>query len=112
MPTPPQQVHQIHGSPAVDGCSSRGAVGRWFITPHAVRAYQRRINRRASYGDALTALVLHSQKAHFVKKLSGSVEYWRAGRPTRLRFRVAAPPRAGMKPALVTVLAGWGRCNK
>lgn len=76
--------------------------GRWFITPHAVRRYIDRIDRRASYDQALRALVKHSESAHRVKEISPGVWLYRSGRPLRIRFRVAEfGPGA---PQLLTVM--------
>jgi hypothetical protein len=51
---------------------------RWIITPHAVERYIERINPRASYEEALTALAESSCRARFFKKQtpSGNFDYW------------------------------------
>lgn len=81
--------------------------GRWFITPHAVRRYIERVDRRASYDGALAALAEFSHVAHRVRRLAPDVWLWRGPRPLRLRFCVSeAGPGA---PQLITVLRGCDR---
>lgn len=77
--------------------------GRWFITPHAVRQYIRRVRHHLNYEQALAELIWHSQTAHYVKETHGS-QLWRTGKPMRLRLIVGVG--IGEFPALVTVLPG------
>lgn len=82
-------------------------AGRWFITRHAVDRYRERIRPGLSYEQALAELIRLSEQSHFVKALDGGIEFWRTGRPHRLRFRVSTRSSArGGKPQLLTVLAG------
>ena len=78
------------------------AAGRWFVTPHAVRRYQERVER-CSYDTALSALIRHSESAHRVKPWKGATLY-RSGKPQRLRFivREGGPDL----PVLLTVYGG------
>jgi hypothetical protein len=85
-------------------------AGRWFITPHAVRRYIERVDRRATYEQALAELVRFSEVAHPVKEIDPGVWLYRSGKPKRLRFKVAVAPRRadgspGL-PQLLTVQAG------
>lgn len=86
-----------------------GAAGRWFITPHAVDRYRRRVRhaRGYSYEEALAELVELSEKAHYVKELNDDCELWRGPRPHRLRFYVAPADGPVRLPQLMTVLAGY-----
>lgn len=85
-----------------------GAVGRWFITPHAVMQYRVRVSGKeeTSFERARAELMALSARAHFVRRLDSGAELWRAPKPLRLRF-VVARAFAGL-PQLVTVLRGWG----
>jgi hypothetical protein len=92
-----------------------GCMGRWFITPHAVRRYIERVDRTASYGQALGELVRFSDVARPIKEISPGVWLYRGGRPLRLRFRVASSPvrvdgDPGM-PQLLTVIPGHDRAK-
>ena len=85
-------------------------AGKWFITPHAVRRYIERVDRSASYEQALAELVRCSERARRVKEIARGVWLYREGKPRRLRFRVAVAPvtadgRPG-KPQLLTVMRG------
>jgi hypothetical protein len=84
-------------------------AGRWFITPHAVRRYIERVDRRAGYEQALAELVRFSEVARPVKEISPGVWLFRSGKPLRLRFRVATDQRDGEAPQLLTVMAGHDR---
>ena len=94
-------------TPASAGVS-RVAAGRWFITPHAIQAYQRRV-RKCSREAALSDLVRLSRRARYVRELVGGAELWRTGKPERVRFVVGAGD--GELPALVTVLTGGYRAE-
>jgi hypothetical protein len=83
--------------------------GRWFITPHAVDQYRRRVHQ-CSHDEARDDLIALSARAHFVKPLHSGCELWRTGKPHRLRLIVG--PGEGDMPALVTVLAGCDRGRK
>lgn len=94
---------------------SEGAAGsiggRFFVTPHAVRAYLRRCRAGMTYEQALTHLIRASEQARWVKVLGTGAELWRTGKPERLRLvvrLVVRPGEAGRKPALVTVLTRAG----
>ena len=83
------------------------AAGRWFITPHAVRAYRERIDRRADYKGALTALINISEIAHRVKPKGEAVLY----RTSRAHGKInclVAEGGPGL-PQLLTVYGGKGR---
>lgn len=82
-------------------------AGRWFITPHAVRQYQRRYRGPERYEDALAELIRLSNNARYVKKIRGQVELWRVGKPLRMRMIVSS--RFSGRPQLVTVLKGSGQ---
>ena len=80
-------------------------AGRWFITPHAVRRYQRRgAAGTKQYKSALAELVRLSKQAHFVKEIKPGIELWRAGKPMRWRFIVSN--RLPGRPQLITALRG------
>ena len=85
----------------------RGAVGRWFVTPHAVRRYRERVPgaRKLSYEQALGRIIKDSWRAHFVRIERNGMELWRVGKPWRTRYRVAPAEGAGL-PVLMTVLRG------
>lgn len=78
--------------------------GKWFITPHAVRRYQERIDPTLTYNEALTALIRHSEKARRVKHWRDNLTLYRSGKPQRLRFLVAEDGST-----LVTVYGGRGK---
>jgi len=87
-----------------------GARGRWFITPHAVRRYRKRVVPGASFADALECLIVESERAHRVRALPYLIDgkladLWRGARPHRLRFYVVADEH-GRHPALITVVKG------
>lgn len=69
-------------------------MSRWHITNHAIERYRDLVG--GSLSDALSQLTALCNTAHLVTTVAGT-EHWRAGRPTRIQFRV----RDG---ALVTVL--------
>lgn len=84
------------------------AVGRWFVTPHAVERYRERIDPRASYDVALARLIAESLVSRPVKELEPGLWLYRGSRPRRLRYRVSTAGDG--LPQLVTVLApfdGW-----
>lgn len=86
------------------------AVGRWFVTPHAVQRYRERVDPSVSYEQALGALVHLSERAHFVKRREDGVECWRVGRADgHLRLRVQ--PQADGLPQLLTVLPAFNGCR-
>lgn len=75
--------------------------GRWYVTPHAVDQYRKRIHK-CSRNEALAELISISQRARFVKMAYGDCEMWRSR--GRLRLRLIVGPGDGELPALVTVL--------
>jgi len=84
------------------------AVGRWFITPHAVARYIERVDPRASYEVALARLIAESETATRVKEIEPGVALYRGRKPRRLRYRVAETGEG--LPQLLTVLSpfdGW-----
>lgn len=80
-------------------------AGRWFITPHAVRQYQRRCRGPDRYEDALALLIGISERAHYVKEAHEGMELWRTGKPDG-RLRLIVSRRLQGQPQLVTVLKG------
>jgi len=84
------------------------ATGRFFITPHAVRRFIKRVRPGASYNEALGELIRLSDGAHLVKRVVGDygddVEIWRTGKPLRMRLVVAPTSNEWSKGAVVTVL--------
>jgi len=89
-----------------------GATGRWFVTPHAVRAYARRHLRwtgadiampDALYRKALAEIIKESATAKFVRALPGGGQLWRGARPRKHRFVVIETDGPDL-PALATVL--------
>lgn len=84
------------------------AVGRWFVTPHAVQRYRDRIDPQASYEKALGVLIHLTARAHFVRPTREGAELWRlSGADGRLRFIVRAS-ELGALPQLLTVLPAFG----
>jgi len=79
-------------------------AGCWFVTPHAVEQYRRRVCPGLSYDAALADLVDLSESAHRVKTLPTGAALYRGPKPLRLRCIVAHGD--GPLPALVTVLRG------
>ena len=86
-------------------------AGKWFITPHAVRRYIERADRRCTYEQALAELVRLSESARPIKETSPGVWLYRTGKPLRLRLTVSTVG-PGL-PQLVTVKGGhdkwWSR---
>ncbi len=85
--------------------------GKWFITPHAVRRYIDRVDRFATYEQALEVLIQWSERAKRKKEIAPGVWLYRGPRPLRLRLRVS---HAGDRlPQLLTVIKskdpGWQR---
>lgn len=85
----------------------RSAEGAWFITPHAVRRYQQRVER-VPYAVALNRLIGESTRAHRVRETRGGNELWRGPKPRRLRFIVGAAGACGL-PQLITVMSTFDR---
>ena len=86
-----------------------GAVGPFFVTPHAVWRYIERVRPGISYRQALHDLIAQGRGAHRVKQLDSGHELWRGPKPRRLRLLVA-PASGGGLPQLVTILTtfdGW-----
>jgi hypothetical protein len=85
-------------------------VGKWFITPHAVRRYIERVDHRATYDQALAELVRFSKVARPSKEIKPGIWLYRGGKPLRPRFMFSVSPRRadgspGL-PQLITVKAG------
>jgi hypothetical protein len=80
-------------------------VGRWFITPHAVRRYIQRVAPGLTYEQALGELVHLSESARRVKERAPGIWLWRGPKPRRLRF-VVSTRGAGELPQLLTLYAG------
>lgn len=93
-----------HKEAVAQRAEKSGAVGRWFITPHAAKQFRDRAGwqRADDYESALVELIDESRAAHFVKVLDSGLELWRGPKPRRLRYIVG--PGEGSLPALVTVL--------
>jgi hypothetical protein len=84
-------------------------MGRWYITPHAVEAYIRRVCP-CTREQALVDLATISERAHYVKPAAGAAQLWRGprkrigkGRRTG-GIRLIVGPGEGNLPALLTVL--------
>lgn len=84
-------------------------AGQFFVTPHAVKRYVRRVCPGLSYGRALAEIVRAVERAHRVKGLPGGAELWRGPRPDRLRIFVAPARAPGLAPVVVTVMRGCDR---
>ena len=80
------------------------ASGHWFITPHAVRRYIDRFAPRATYEEALSALIRLSAEARRVKTLPTGLVLYRGPRPRRLRCFLQEGVKDHALPVLVTVL--------
>lgn len=80
----------------------KGAHGRFFATPHAVRRFRDRIRPHLSYDQARRQLLRIAATAHPVKERRDGNWLWRAAKPTRLRLVIGAGE--GPLPAIVTVL--------
>ena len=91
----------------------RHFAGRWFVGPHAVRRFLKRVPaaRGWSYERALAAIISDTDAAHFVKALDTSAQLWRGPKPWRLRYIVTSAGSAGALPVLVTVQAACDRGN-
>lgn len=103
------QARQIENVAKRRRRSYGGAVGPWFITPHAVDRFMEYFGE-PDREVALGRLINEAGKAHFVKTKDGGAQLWRAASPLRARFIVG--PGEGEKWALVTVLPpfdGWKR---
>lgn len=79
------------------------AIGRWFVTPHAV-ARMREIEPRLAYDAALAELVRLSELAHPTRRHASGALIYRGPRQRRLRFIVTDPTEPGRLPTLITVL--------
>jgi hypothetical protein len=83
-----------------------GAVGPWFVTPHAVQRYIERVDSSLSYEAALGRIISDSVNAHCVKKLDDGAELWRGPKPRRLRY-VVSPDKQ-----LMTVMFAFDRVSR
>jgi len=85
--------------------------GSWFITPHAVKQYIRRFAPRATYEQALGALIRESTAARRVKILPTGLVLYRGAKPRRLRFFLQERVDGPALPVLVTVLGRSGEVH-
>ena len=84
------------------------AVGKFFITPHAVRRFMERgYLRGATYEAALAEMIKLADRAHYVKPLRDGVELWRTGAPGRWRLRIGRG-NSGL-PQVLTIMQGHDR---
>ena len=82
------------------------AVGRWFVTPHALARFREIVPIPDS--AALAALIRESETARFVRVLDSGALLLRGPRPHRLRFVLRSAPGPGLLPQLITVLPTFG----
>lgn len=80
-----------------------GAVGPWFVTPHAVQRYIERVEPGLSYEVALGRIISDSAGAHRVKQLDQGAELWRGPKPRRLRYIVSPDNQ------LITIMFAFDR---
>lgn len=91
-----------------------GAVGKFFVTPHAVTRYIERVRPGIERAQALRELIYIGELAHKVGPYRGlrglgvELEFWRGPRfgnlrQSKLRF-VVAPGSGSELPQIVTVL--------
>lgn len=66
-------------------------VPRWLLTDHAIERYRERVNRRATYEQAIEELQRDIAGGHLVRK-EGEIEHWKGARPRQIRFRVRRAP--------------------
>lgn len=90
-----------------------GAVGRWFVTPHAVNQYIAKYARGMSYEQALGQIINDSERARKIQDLPTGAELWRGPDWRSKRKDVRHPPSRVLYcvmpdspglPVLVTVL--------
>lgn len=87
-----------------DSAERSRAVGRFFVTPHAVERYRERIEPVA-YDVALGRLIRASADARLAKRYPDGQALYRTGKPDRLAFVVAPCAEPGERShAIVTVL--------
>jgi hypothetical protein len=81
--------------------------GPFFITPHAVRRYQERVERDCTKEYAFARLVECAQKARFAKALPDKngrkCEQWRGPKPAALRLTIVYSDDPSKLPAMVSV---------
>jgi hypothetical protein len=82
------------------------ARGKWFITPHAVHQYIKRVHPELTYREAQTVLIRLSELARKVKELEPSLWLYRGPKPERVRCLVAEAKAEGELPQLVTLYQG------
>jgi hypothetical protein len=75
----------------------------FFVTPHAIERYTQRVHRGIQYEQALSEILQEARGAHYVKNY-GSAEYWRCGKPMRLRL-IVGRVNPGL-PQIMTILPG------
>ena len=82
-----------------------GAVGRFYVTPHALRRYTERCRPHLSPARALDELVSVADRAERVRVFADGHELWRGPKRAavpRLLFLVA-PRSEGVLPAICTI---------
>lgn len=92
-------------------------VGKFFVTPHAVRRYIERIQPDLGYEAALGEVIKLVEEARYIRPYANPGlppgQLWRGppvgprsanDRRSRLRFVVVPNERPGYLPAIVTVL--------
>jgi hypothetical protein len=83
-----------------------GAAGPAFVTPHAVRQFQERIER-LPYNHALAGILHSLQTAGSPRPTAnGAALYVRTEAPYRFRAVLKPPQHRGQLPAVVTILKG------
>lgn len=85
----------------------RGVVGRWFLTPYAVKRMLERHGAALglrSFGEARAWMVEDSEHAKFAHASHDGAEVWVGRRPRRVRYVIGPPPKPGMLHPVVTVL--------
>lgn len=85
-----------------------GAVGRFFVTPHAVRRYRERFRPSVSFEQARTELTQLTTLAKLVRTDADGCEMWRGPKlgklkVSRIRFLVSRKSE-GELPVVITVL--------
>ncbi len=81
------------------------AAGRWFVTPHAVQRYRERLDRSATYEQALAQLIRWSAAAVLKHPdWHPGIDLYRSPKPWRARLYVSR--RGPGLPQLVTVRLG------
>lgn len=88
---------------------SRSFIGKAFVTPHAVRRWQRRIHPGVSHEQAIVEIIAALDVSTLRHKDADGTEHWRASRSCQWgRLRMRLRPGLGPLPAIVTILPEWG----